>query len=71
MIINCLAKYCLADCTELMGGSDGMLCFCSLNYKNSGDFCSLKYKNRMLFCSLKYKLYLCTVVQIQECYGKL
>jgi len=56
MIINCLAKYCLADCTELMGGSGGMLWICSLNYKNSGDFCSLKYKNRMLFCSLKYKL---------------
>jgi hypothetical protein len=44
MIIRCLAKYCLADCTKLMGGSGGMLCFYSLNYKNSGDFCSLKYK---------------------------
>jgi hypothetical protein len=44
MIIRCLAKYCLADCTELMGGCGGMLCFCSLNYKNSVDFYSLKYK---------------------------
>jgi len=44
MIINSLAKYCLADCTEFMGGNGGMLCFYSLNYKNSGDFCSLKYK---------------------------
>jgi hypothetical protein len=25
MIINSLAKYCLADCTEFMGGSGGML----------------------------------------------
>ena len=71
MIINCLAKCCLADCTELMGGSGGILCFCSLNYKNNGDFYSLKYKNRMIFFSLKYKSYLCTVVQIQGCYGKL
>ena len=60
MIINSLAKYCLVDCTELMGGSGWMLCFCSL-----------KYKKRMIFCSLKYKSYLCTVVQIQGCYGKL
>lgn len=41
MIINCLAKCCLADCTELMGGSGGRLCFCSLNYKKRMDFCSL------------------------------
>ena len=34
-------------------------------------FYSLNYKNRINFYSLKYKLYLCTVVQIQECYGKL
>lgn len=71
MIINCLAKCCLADCTEFKGGSGGTFCFRSLNYKKRMDFCSLKYKNRMLFCSLKYKLYLCTVVQIQGYYGKL
>ena len=44
MITRCLAKYCLADCTELMGGCSGMFCFCSLNYKKRMDFCSLKYK---------------------------
>ena len=60
MITRCLAKCCLADCTEFMGGNGWLLCFCSLNYKNSG-----------YFCSLKYKVYFCTVVQIQGYYGKL
>ncbi len=31
MIINCLAKYCLADCTELMGNG-GTSMYVSLNW---------------------------------------
>ena len=46
MIIRCLAKYCLANCTELMGGIVGLFWICSLNYKKRMDFCSLKYKLR-------------------------